>query len=495
MLFNYDNSNEKSIYEYAKKLEGKKFKDILNEYNNSLYKSYDDRVQHIASPFIIEENKSDYTTNPNAKGELGGFLEKHYFGYQPNSKQEADFEKIGIELKQTCIDTKKNGEYTAGERLVITNISYNEPVADDMYESHLWNKIKRMLLIHYLRDKSIDRFDYEIKFVNLFTPPTDDLKIIIEDYKLITQKLKDGKAHEISEGDTFYLGACTKGATAAKSMQPQYYGNHALAKKRAFCFKRSYMDYILNNYVLKNKVPYESILSNNNDEFTSFEQLITDKINQHIGKTDYELCQLFDRKYNNNKAQWSDLAYRMLGIKGNHAEEFVKANIIVKSIRIEEDGTINEHMSFPAFKFKELAQEEWEDSTIYEYFSQTKFLFVIYKSDGSSYRLLGSQFWHMPENDLDTTVKEEWAEIRDRIKNGVKFTVKKTRVANNLPKQKNSKILHIRPHAQKAAYKLHTGYVSGNVSGDANELPNGEWMTNQSFWINNSYILSQLKYK
>ena len=28
--------------------------DILNEYNNSLYKSYDDRSKHIASPFIIE---------------------------------------------------------------------------------------------------------------------------------------------------------------------------------------------------------------------------------------------------------------------------------------------------------------------------------------------------------------------------------------------------------------------------------------------------------
>lgn len=29
------------------------------------------------------------------------------------------------------------------------------------------------------------------------------------------------------------------------------------------------------------------------------------------------------------------LAYRMLGIKGNHAEEFEKANVVVKTIRIE----------------------------------------------------------------------------------------------------------------------------------------------------------------
>ena len=43
-------------------------------------------------------------------------------------------------------------------------------------------------------------------------------KIIIDDYNQINEKIKQGKAHELSEGDTMYLGACTKGATAKKSM-------------------------------------------------------------------------------------------------------------------------------------------------------------------------------------------------------------------------------------------------------------------------------------
>ena len=50
------------------------------------------------------------------------------------------------------------------------------------------------------------------------------------------------------------------------------------------------------------------------------------------------------------------LAYRMLGIKGNHAEEFEKANIVVKTIRIGKNNKIKESMSFPTFKFKELLQ-------------------------------------------------------------------------------------------------------------------------------------------
>lgn len=494
MLFDYDNTNEQSIFEYAKKLEGKTFREILSIYNHSIYKTYEDRKNNITCSNSSKGNAADYTTNPNAKGELGGFLEKHYFGYQPNGKQDADFD-IGIELKQTCIDTKKNGDYTAGERLSITNISYKESVEDDFYQSHVWQKIKHMLLVHYLRDKESDRFDYEIKFVNLFTPPAEDLKIIIEDYELITKKIKEGKAHEISEGDTFYLGACTKGATAAKSLQPQYYGEHIPAKKRNFCLKRSYMDYVLKNYILKNSVPYESITKNSNEEFSSFEDFIISKINQNKGKTDKELCEIFGRDYNNNKAQWIDLAYRMLGIKGSHAEEFVKANVIVKAIRIEENGSINEHMSFPPFKFKELVNEQWEESTIYNYFAETKFLFVVFKSDGGNYRLLGAQLWNMPQHDLDTIAQHEWTKIKECIQNGISFKKEKSSISNNLPKPKDSIILHIRPHAQKAAYKLHNGYEAGNITRDANELPNGEWMTTQSFWINKSYILDQLRYK
>ena len=103
-----------------------------------------------------------------------------------------------------------------------------------------YEKIKNILLVQYIRDKSKNRLDNQIKYVNLFTPPPEDLEIIINDYKVITQKIKEGKAHELSESDTYYLGACTKGSTAQSSWREQYYGSHIPAKKRAFCLKNSY---------------------------------------------------------------------------------------------------------------------------------------------------------------------------------------------------------------------------------------------------------------
>lgn len=494
MLFDYDDTNIDSIFKYAKKLEGMTFQQVIEEYYRSP-KNFYVNLAHTG------DETADYSATYNAtlpskeaKGQLGNILEQYYFGYKLNGTQQADFSKVGAELKLTCINQKKNGEYTAGERLSITNISYKEPVEDDFYLSHIWNKIAKILLIHYLRDKSKDRFDYLIKYVNLFTPPQEDLAIIIQDYLKIISKIKDGKAHEISESDTLYLGACTKGATAERSTVPQYYGDKTPAKKRNFCFKRQYMDYVLTHYILKKNDTIESILKSNEfNQHKSFEEQILDMINMHAGKTDKELCELYDRVFNNNKAQWSDLAYKMLGIKGNHAEEFIKANIVVKSIRLEQNGTMKESISLPPFTFKQLISEEFEESIFCEYFEETKFLFVIYKSNGANYVLQGAQLWNMPTSDLYGDAQTGWQEIHNKIESGIRFKIENGRVTNDLPRKSDNRILHMRPHATKAAYKLNNGFETGDIHKDANELPNGEWMTTQSFWLNNTYILSQLK--
>ena len=120
------------------------------------------------------------------------------------------------------------------------------------------------------------------------------------------------------------------------------------------------MDYVLHQYVMRDEVPYERVFQGALGE-KSFEEVILEKIQKHIGKSDKRLCAIYDREYNNNKAQWVDLTYRMLGIKGNHAEEFEKANIVVKAIRLEENGKMKESMSFPPFRFCDLVRQDWEE--------------------------------------------------------------------------------------------------------------------------------------
>lgn len=489
MLFDYDDSNPLSILEYARNMIGKTFNDLLDEYNESPYKTYEEFVNAKNGDFFVKEESATYSANPNAKGELGNFIEEYYFGYPPNSEQGADFKKAHIELKQTPIDILKSGKYSAGERLSITMISYRDPVEDDFYKSHLWGKIRLILLVHYIRDKSLNRYDYPIKFVNLFTPPKEDLQIILGDYRKITEKIKSGKAHELSEGDTLYLGACTKGPTALKSQIPQYYGDHTLAKKRSFCFKRSYMDYILKQYVLNEKLDAEKIINSIDElQYSSFEDIVIGKIAQYYNRSDFELMELFNIKQ--NKVMWATILYRILGITGNNAEEFVKANIKIKAIRVEENGKVREHMPLPTFKFKEIADQEWEESNLFRLLSETKYLFVLFYKKGHHYYLKKALFWNMNELDIDI-VGEEWLIVKDTILNGVEFYHQPNgTIKNNLLGSSEGTIIHVRPHTSKSAYKLNDGYVRGDLK-YADQLPDGQYMTLQSFWINKQYLINQ----
>ncbi len=484
----YDETNPISIENYAQKLIGKTFNDVLKDYTK------------YESELLISEEKEEYAENhenKKRKGGLGDLIEECYFHYKCNNDSRPDFPDTGVELKVTPYKINKNKTLSAKERLIITMIDYFKVVEENFEDSHLWNKSQLILLIYYLYSKDIEnRLDYKINYAKLFTPPKEDLEIIKNDFKIIVDKIKAGKAHELSEGDTMYLGAATKSASSSNRRGQPF--SDIPAKPRAFSFKASYMTYVLNNFIVPNKTTYEPIIKDASElKFNTFEEIIIDKINSYAGKTDEELCKIFDKEYKNNKAQWIDLAYRMLGIKSNKAEEFEKANITVKALRIESKDKIVESSPLPTFKFKKLVEETWEESKLFNYLDQQKFLFVVYKKDGDKYVLKGAQLWNIPYDDLNTTVREGWENIRNVIIDGVKFTPKtdkngKVIYSNNLPNKESNRVIHIRPHAQKSAYRFEDGTEIGNVSRDANELPDGRYMTNQSFWLNNTYVLSQL---
>ena len=462
----YDEFDPVSIEEYARKLIGKTFLEVCEE--------------DIGKQSIIKEEgnyKADHE-NKKRKGGLGELIEERYFHYHSNNDACPDFDKAGVELKVTPYKKNKNGSISAKERLVLTMIDYYSVINEDFFESHMWQKARLILLIYYLYDKEIkDRLNYEIGYVKLFSPPESDMKIIQHDFEVITQKIREGKAHELSEADTLYLGAAPK-ASSSKDRRKQPCSDE-LAKPRAFAFKNSYMTYVLNHYIIPDKDTYEPIIKKNIDE--TFEEYIINTINQYRNYTVDELCDLF---YSDNekipKSLGALLVYRILGIKGNQAEEFVKANIVIKTIRLKENNKMKENMSFHTFKFKELVEEEWEDSTFGNYLRETRFLFVVYKYDvNEKLRLKGCQFWNIPYADLEGDVKTVWEQTKKVIQNGLKIKVKKGKLSSNLPAKSENPVCHVRPH--------------GKNSEDRYELPDGRTYPKQCFWLNNTYIASQLE--
>lgn len=184
----------------------------------------------------------------------------------------------------------------------------------------------------------------------------------------------------------------------------------------------------------------------------------------------------------------------MLGIKSNAAEEFVKAGINVRACRVNKRGHIEQAMSFPPFEFKQLINEDWETSSFRARLETSRFFFVVFREDHEGmWRLDRCLFWAMPANEIEGPAKACWDETREVIREGVELNPYrdasgKLKVTNNLPGMADNPIVHVRPHTSKAAYRFADGTEIGDIARNAYELPDGRWMTRQSFWFNKGYL-------
>ena len=412
------------------------------------------------------------------KGAIGTVIEESWFGYTPNSESEPDFSEAGVELKVTPYVRGRNG-IRAKERLVCNIINYMDEYSKTFATSAFWHKCNTMLLMSYEHFSDRPKGDFHIDEAVLFSFPEEDLIIIERDWQTIIEKVRSGRAHEISEGDTMYLAACTKGADSSSVRQQPF--SSIMAKQRAYSLKSSYMTQILNKYIFGTEECERIIKDWHLLQSTSFEDYIISKVTPYFGKTQNKLKEMFSIESNAKNLNEVLLA-KMLGIKGKiaYTEEFQKACIIPKTIRVRKDGTIKENMSFPTFDFIKLSQEdEWEESEFYSYLAPTKFLFVIFQEDEKGELVFDRiKFWNIPNEDLEE-VGNVWKRTVKTIREGVELTPSTNGVRNNLPKQSENRISHVRPHGRDGNDKL--------------PLPDGRMMTKQCFWLNNTYIAEQIK--
>lgn len=412
------------------------------------------------------------------KGAIGTMIEESWFGYSPNSDSEPDFPEAGVELKATPYLRNTHGNIRAKERLVCNIINYMEEYDRTFKTSSFWHKCNTMLLMSYEHFKDKPKTEYHIDKAILFSFPEEDLIIIEHDWERIMDKVRRGLAHEVSEGDTLYLAACTKGESAA-SVRTQPFSSIP-AKQRAYSLKSSYMTQILNRYIFGIEENERIIKDWHQLAVHTFEEYLFEKVRPYFGKTQAELKTILgieSKAKNLNEL----LLAQMLGIKGkiSNSEEFQKAGILPKTIRIQLNGNIKESMSFPTFDFIELSKEtSWEKSELYNYLAPKKFLFVIFReNENHEFVFEHVKFWNIPNEDLEE-VGRVWQRTVNIIREGVSLTPTANGVENNLPKSSESAVAHVRPH--------------GRNGSDKAPLPDGRMMTKQCFWLNNRYVKAQI---
>jgi len=477
----YDPSSPNSIYEFAKKLTGKSLSEIVD-------------MSRVA------ENIAN-------KGDLGNMVEKYFFGYEPNSSPLPDFPRAGVELKVTGVNRKKNGTYSAKERLVLTTINYMELANEEWEASSLMVKCRLMLLMFYLYEKETTVFFR--RFVlepRLFEFPENDLKQIQLDWQKIKDMVVSGRAHELSEGDTYYLAACRKGSGGIKETLKSQPNSDIRVKGRAFSLKVKYVNKIIEEALVSTShsfhqdTPSRSPLDSTNSEPQThkreirisdpeppipkeyvgavptnefkflysqlgIEEATRLKFDPFLGMTEEELSNALGlfKQGKNSKGFYRSIVLKVLGSKNDYAPELERAGIEIKTIRVNSNWKPYEAMSFPAFNYLEIINEKWEDSAFHEKIEQ-RFLFVIFRNgEDGLLRLEKVCYWNMPFLDREEA-RRVWEDTRRRVKVD----------ARDLPKSSESHVAHVRPHARN--------------SRDTNPTPQGTELVKKGFWLNQSYI-------
>ena len=461
MKLEYNPKDKKSLIKYAKLLKGKTLREVCK--NDILKKQY------------------------SGKGNFGQTLEKFYFGYEPNSKAEADFFEAGIELKTSPLKRLKNDEYRSKERLVLNIINYLEIVNQQFETSDFWKKSECLLLIFYLHQANCEILDYVIKLVDEWNYPTTDLEIIKKDWQLIKQKIEEGKAHELSEGDTYYLGACTKGANA-KTFRKQPFSD-ILAKQRAYSLKQGYVNHIIAsisngaNGIYGKLIPSVEVVKRQ-----TIEEVVISKFKPYYKKTINQILKSTGVKINTkSKSFYANLTKAILGIElDKEIEEFEKAEIIVKTVRLKENNLPNEDISFPNFKYEEIINEEWEESQ-FKNILEHKFLFVFFQIQNKELLLRKVKFWNMPYSDI-LQAEKVWKKTKNIIQKGkIVREIKKGIRFTNFPNKSYNSVSHVRPHAANASdtYPLPK----------KDKLTKAKEYTKHCFWLNNTYVRDEIYLK
>src|SRR5690606_2467354 len=134
-----------------------------------------------------------------------------------------DFSEANLELKTTGVVKGVRGSWRAKERLVLSIIDYHSlDIEQSFTSSAYFRKNSRLLLVVYHWVRGASPMDWRVVVVGKLTVddlPPKDRQIIEDDWRKIRAYVRQGRAHELSEGSTMYLAACTKGAGGSLNLR------------------------------------------------------------------------------------------------------------------------------------------------------------------------------------------------------------------------------------------------------------------------------------
>ncbi|HDR3896984.1 MutH/Sau3AI family endonuclease [Bacillus sp. FSL W7-1334] len=449
-------------------------------------------------------------TNPKITGIAGDVVEQSILGYPPDTKQKADLLVDGIdtELKTTGLKRTKRGKHAleAKEPMSITAVSPKKIVNEQFFHSTFWNKIEHSLLVYYLydSDKTVPASEYAnftIQGYQFHTFSETDIKILKNDWTIVRDFIK--KLQETLENPE------TEYPKISKLRDKMMYIDTApkWPNPPRFRLKRSVVNTIVQGYLGEKFEPLQP--SNKFSSYTELDRKLHDFTTDFKGQTVEYIANTLNipLKRNTqgkvNKAITEQIITHMFGSsreKLRKIDTFAKLGMIPKTMIQTMTGGRTEDMKFDTINFDEWTNQEinFEESYIYDFFSNQSMLFIIFKETDKNTPLEQTVFEGFKRIQFDddflyNKVKPVWDRVRELVwNNKLKVSIMKDKNGNtritpktglpmeetNFPKSKDSDIF-LRG--------------TGNNATTKTLVLNGQRMYQQQVWLKGSTLVNILK--
>jgi len=444
-----------------------------------------EKAQELEGVALKDIDQKGWLKNTSNKGAIGNMIQEDFFGIPANSKREADFNFHDIELKVTPIKRKRGEGFSSKERLVLGMINYMNDYTIPFEDSLPNKKTKNTLLIFYLYEENTPAEQFIILKASMFQLPVEDIPQVRIDYNAIIDKIKTGKAHEISEKKQVYLGACTKGQGRGRDFVTQPF-SEIKAKSRAYSYKVGYMSAYFRKLMTPSDIEHVLV-----PRQQTFLEMVEKTFGKYMGKTDEEIRKMIEyTKSVKAKDYLANLTNCLFGdhtnSKINQTQEFMKEGYALKIVTKRLDKNKNQDMAFPNIDFYEIRYDPFEGSSWHGRFAETKYIIAIWQEIQEKQYILERFTYWAPNEEFINQAANIYNHIKNMLENDtlVAYNEGKTNHqtwGDNLPKKGEYAPFQIRPKGSGESVII--------------TLPNGKLFKKKCFMIDKAYIWEQLNIK
>ncbi len=437
---------------------------------------------------------------PKITGIAGDVIEQSVLGYPADTRQEPDLDIDGIktELKTTGIKYKNNRkEFVAKEPMSITAVSPDTIVNEKFSDSNFWHKIEHMLFVYYLYDspttvKSSQYANFPIKGYQFHEFNSEDVEILKNDWKIVRDFIIGlQKEYENYEDEYPRISYELRPKLMYIDTAPKW------PNKPRFRLKRTVVSSIIKDH-------FGETLEQLPKRYTSYSEIYEachELTEQYGGKTIQNLIELLNIDVKTvNKGIGEHIIVKMFGgtsKKMQGIKLFNKLGIIGKTLTLTERGLRKEDMKLFTLDFTEFSDDsEFEDSQIYDYFSNNRFLCIIFqrphaKAKWNENIFLGFKMIAFDEEFIENDVRKTWERIKDLVVND-KLEDVIVLDKNGQPRKNRSGNIMSAPNFPKSSEG--NVFVRGTSStSDVKPLTlNGIKMYRQQMWVKGLYIVEKL---